>query len=237
MKNEPNIFRYELTAVRHLYRSYCAEQGIKDGLWRWRHVFGVLPALIMLVAVYVAYSYGGPYFHTYGDSLLGAPIGKAILSFLVSWFMFSAIAEALCLRHRIVALESAGIEIPEAAIGPSFKELVRDRKNIRRQYRLHCREHGRWTHAYWAIAQLAISLFFLFFPVALLLSGYANDDVTLSSSVLAGVSTVIMVWAYIEWIYLDHAWRKVNRHEPCSICAPEANSLRSRASQDKTGSP
>ena len=195
--------------------SHCDEQGVSDGLWRYRHVWGLLPALITGIATLVAYSYGGPYFHTYTDSPIAHPMAKGIMSFALAWVFFSSLAEALYQRRRINVLLQAGIELSIRAPTPSFKELVRARKEFSRQYRTHCRRHGLRGHVYWATAQAGLSLFSLLFPVALILSGNARADAALGSAVVAGVVSALVVWAYIEWIYLERCWRKVNS---CSVC-------------------
>jgi len=222
MTNKIDIFTIDLKALTDRYKAYCAEQGIGPGVWRYRYLFGLPMALAIAVLTFALYAYWDS-FHP-ARSLRPAPAFHAGIAFVMAYLLFTSGTLGLYLRHCTGVLIRAGIEIPTVLPAPSIVETFRKRREIRRQNELYRVRHGLRSYAHWwTAAQLGGSLliFFLFaFPTVYLMWRGLPNSTDLSSSVVIFVLLSLMWCAYLEAIYLDLCWKRVNRHDPCSSCAP-----------------
>ena len=217
MTNESNIFSIDVKAVGNLYRSHCAEQGISNGAWRYRYVFGLPIGMVVAGLIFVLYSWWDP-FHP-ARTFRPATESYALIAFATSYGLFTAHIFGLYLAHCIKVLKRAGIEIPMVVRVPSFMALVRNRKEIRRQYRLHCVQHGSRSYVVWAALQVGgLLLYFAICFWPFLMGSTPVHSLEYSIGVFLFVA---VLWLPIsESIYLDLSWKRVNRHDPCNSCAP-----------------
>ena len=222
MTNKIDIFTINLKALSNRYKAYCAEQGIAPGVWRYRYLFGLPLSLAIAGLTFALYAYWDS-LHPAG-SLRPAPAFHAGLAFVMAYLLFTSGTLGLYLRHCVRVLIRAGIEMPTVLPSPSIVETFRERREIRRQNELYRVRHGLRSNAHWwTAAQLGGSLliFFLFaFPTVYLMWRGLPTNADLSSTVVISVLLSLMWCAYLEAIYLDLCWKRVNRHDPCSSCAP-----------------
>ena len=217
MTDESKIFSIDIKAVGNLYRSHCAEQGISDGAWRYRYVSGLPIAIVVAGLIFVLYSWWDP-FHP-ARTFRPAPESYALIAFALAYGLFTSSTWAMYTKHRIKVLKRAGIEIPMVAAAPSFMALMRNRKEIRRQYRLRCVQHGSRSYVVWAALQVGgLLLYFAlcFWPFLRGLTPVHSLEYSIGIFLFVAV-----LWLLIsESLYLDLCWRGVNSHDPCNSCAP-----------------
>ena len=222
MTNNIDIFTIDIKALTDRYKAYCAEQGIGPGAWRYRYLFGLPVALAIAALFFALYAYWDP-FHP-ARSFRLAPAFHAGLAFVMAYLMCLSVILGLYLRHCSRVLIRAGIEIPTVLPSPSIVELFRKRREIRRQNELHRVRHGLRSNAHWwTAAQLGGSLlpfFLIVFPTVYLMWRGLPTNADLSSTVAISVLLSLKLYAYLEWFYLVLCWKRINRHCPCSSCAP-----------------
>ncbi len=224
MTNKVDIFTMDIKALTDHYKTYCAGQGIGPGVWRYRYLFGLPMALAIAILTFALYVYWDS-LHP-ARSLRPAPAFHASLAFVMAYLLFTSGTLGLYLRHCTGVLIRAGIEIPTVLPAPSIVELFRRRREIRRQSELHRVRHGLRSYAHWwTAAQLGGSLlpfFLIVFPTVYLMWRELPTNADLSSTVAISVLISLKLYAYLEWFYLILCWKRVNRHDPCSSCAPSS---------------
>ena len=210
MTNKTNANR-NWVAVEELYERHCREQGISDGIWRYRHVFVVLSALAVGAVAWMV----APHF---ADPSL-SPFTYALIAVLIAWAAKTGVGEHLFTKHQRHVLHRAGIAIPPRAETPSVRALIRNRRQIKLAYQAFCISHRRPGYRHMQRLRYVAALF-----APLIFIGAHSLELlpparTLAEMVGFGVITGVFTCFYVELLVLLLGWARVNNHVPCPDCA------------------
>ena len=194
--------RYDYAEARKLYERHRESLPGKDQTWRYRYGW---PAVLAIVIMYCAY-----FFH---------PINLAHMPWnpLINGLVFGALgffgaisgAHFVYLRQCVRVLKNAQIDVPERDPEPSYKELWRERKELR-QHRM--KSH----HKAWQLTRFALPVMV---PVAFLGLVYFVPGGTFPAKPLAhqltsSAAIFVAIGGYLalvaECCYLSKLWRQVH---------------------------
>ena len=207
MKRYTGLFKYRLSEIDKLYKAHCAEQGLTEGvLWRLYWLFPQFIALMAATTIFYGV-YHLEWFTLDIGEFFGDALIHAIFAFLFTSAVLSFFAVLLSSRHRLDALERAGIAVEESD-GPSLRELWRQRHELRR--------HRLKNHIAW---QLARYLGAGFVPAGVILLIYLLPGSTfpektqvrqvIDAVIICGVMGGYTFFA-VEFLYLCRIYRQIH---------------------------
>ena len=197
-------------AREELYRRHCTERGAAYGVWRYRYVIAVLPALVVGAVAWMV----APHF---ADSSW-SPFAHFLVGFYIALVAGMWVAEYLYKKHQLRVLHRAGIQIPTRAKPPSFKALIHNRKPIKLAYEAFCISHRRRGYRFLSTMRYIAALFAPFVFIGAHIFGLPPSDRIIADDIAISVTAPVFLWFYVEFLILYFGWSRVNNQVPCPDC-------------------
>ena len=149
MTNKINVNNNNWVARDELYSRHCTERGAGYGVWSYRYIITVLPALAVgALAWMVAPHFADPW---------SSPFTAFMMGFFLTWAAPAVVVELLFAKHQRRVLHRAGIDIPPRRKLKSFGALIRNRKQIKVAYQAFCISHRKPAYHFYSILKYVSS--------------------------------------------------------------------------------
>ena len=207
--NKTNVNYNNWVAREELYRRHCTERGAAYGVWRYRSMIAVLPALAVGAVAWMV----APHF---ADSSW-SPFTHFLMGFYIAWAASALVAERLFAKHQRRVLHRAGIELPPPK-RTSFRALIRNRKQIKLAYRAFCISHRRPGYRLMSIVKYVSALLAPLVFIGAHIFDLPPSNRMIADDIAISVIAPVFLWFYVEFLILFFGWSRVNNHVPCPDC-------------------